>query len=382
MSVARSSLFIRSHAAFIFEATNHEFPLFGFTAGASRVKRFLASPVSEPKKKTSRSPRPAASPKSRPAAPGGQALSVIDNRPLQRDAWTNFHTVRKRLEKTARDLHRHEEIDVPAYQAWLSRTFPVWITTLRELHSEVSTKSRQVQTVIALAELTGRSVKKLWREQKQYEANPEEFADDEDAEKDADARDDGDDFFDEDHASARTRFRETHAADSHESQTPPSRTAKAIYRRLVQHLHPDRGGEWNQTRKRLWHEVQQAWAAGDADWLARLEVEWETANEILGPGSPISRLRQAITELIAARRDIERKLRAYRRSPHWRFTLSEKKRHILHARTYANFRHDVEVLQRQLEYLNRTIAVWEKDEPRGREHMLRPDTPSRRKKSR
>jgi hypothetical protein len=91
-------------------------------------------------------------------------------------------------------------------------------------------------------------------------------------------------------------------------------------------------------------------------------VEWETANEILSPESPISRLRRAISELLAARRDIERKLREYRREPQWRFTLSEKKRHILHARTYANFRHDVHLLQEQLNHLNRTIAAWEKED--------------------
>lgn len=300
-----------------------------------------------------------------------RALLIIDNRPLQRAAWAEFHTARKRHEKAARDLHRHEEIDRPAYDAWLHRTFPVWVTTLRELYAEVSAKSRQVQTVLALAEMTGRSLKKLWREQKEYEANPAAF--DEDDEPDADeparddkhaARDTDDDFFNED--SDPRHSRESSRSARHASSTPPpAQAARDIYRRLVQHLHPDRGGAWTPARQRLWHEVQQAWAAGDADWLARLEVEWETANEVLGPASPVSRLRRAIAELIAARRDTERKLRDYRRSPHWRFTLSEKMRHLLHARTYANFRHDVEVLQQQLNHLNRTIAAWEKnDSPR------------------
>jgi hypothetical protein len=49
-----------------------------------------------------------------------------------------------------------------------------------------------------------------------------------------------------------------------------------------------------------------------------------------------------------------------------------KKRPALHARTYANFRHDVEILQRQLEYLNRTIAVWEKDDGLRRQSRATP----------
>jgi hypothetical protein len=131
----------------------------------------------------------------------------------------------------------------------------------------------------------------------------------------------------------------------------------------VQRLHPDRGGEWTTGRKRLWHEVQQAWAAGDSDWLARLEVEWETAHDVLSPTSPLSRLRRAIEELLGARRDTERKLRQYRTSPPWRFTLAPKKRADLQRRTEMNFRHDIEMLQRQLAYLDTTIAAWE-DSPR------------------
>jgi hypothetical protein len=332
-----------------------------------------------PKKKTSPAPRRTSATTPRP-----RALILIDNRPLQRAAWAEFHTARKRHEKAARDLHRHEEIDRPAYDTWLYRTFPVWVTTLRELYAEVSTKSRQVRTVIALAEMTGRSLKKLWREQKEYEANPEAFDDEDDNASDSKnshsdqdnqhsshSRDADDDFFNDDPRRSRDSAR--HAS----SAPPPSQSAKDIYRRLVQHLHPDRGGDWTPARQRLWHEVQQAWAAADADWLARLEVEWDTANEVLGPDSPVSRLRRAITELIAARRDTERKLREYRQSPHWRFTLSEKKRHLLHARTYANFRHDVEILQQQLNHLNRTIAAWEKDGRPQRHTHARPHPKAR-----
>ncbi len=342
-----------------------------------------------PKKKTSTSPRarrPAApSPAAKPAptrlrSAQPRALVLIDNHPLQRAAWAEFHTARKRHEKAARDLHRHEEIDRPAYDTWLHRTFPVWVTTLRDLYAEVSRKNHQVQTVIWMAEMTGRSLKKLWREQKEYEANPEadepddsaksensaNTGDPDNASRNTDNDDFDNDFFNDD---SRRSDKSSRSSSHRSSAPPPTPSAKDIYRRLVQHLHPDRGGDWTPARQRLWHEVQQAWAAGDADWLARLEVEWETANEVLGPDSPVSRLRRAITELIAARRDLERKLRDYRRSPHWRFTLSEKSRHLLHARTYANFRHDVEILQQQLNHLNRTIAAWEKDDrPRRHTH--------------
>jgi len=273
---------------------------------------------------------------------------VIDHERLQAAAWAEFHTARKRLDKATRDLHRHEEIDVPAYESWLHRTFPILVTTLRELGAEVAAKTRQVNAVLAKAALSGGSLKRLWRQQKEQEANPEAFEDDRDP-----------DFEDGDSTSGRHEARVEDFANA--SGPAPTLGARDIYRRLVQRLHPDRGGEWTPAREHLWHEVQRAWAAADTDWLSRLEVDWETANEIVGPTSPLSRLRRAIEELHAARRDTERKLHEYRGSPQWRFTRIGKNQDVVYRRTEGNFAHDLKVLQRQLAHLNARIAAWEED---------------------
>lgn len=310
-----------------------------------------------------------------PRPPAVRTLLVIDNAPLQRTAWAAYLAANKRVEKAARDLHRHEEVDRPAYEKWVSQTFPVYLSTLRELHQQVFTKARQVEAVQAMAALTGRSLRKLWAEQKEYEADPDAFEakfgfndDAPESEPHGDRRP-PDDHFEYDDGDARDRRSQHNPFDAFENAhraAPPSPAAKDVYRRLVQRLHPDRGGEWTAARKKLWHEVQQAWAAGDTDWLMRLEMEWETASETLTPTSPLGRLRRAVSELAAARRDLEHKLRDYRKAVEWRFTLSPKKREALHRRTEANFRHDVEFLERQLAYLNATIAAWEKPRPRHR----------------
>jgi hypothetical protein len=299
------------------------------------------------------------------------ALILLDDRPLKRAAWAELHAARKRHEKAARDLHRHEQIDRPAHDEWLHRAFPTLLTRLRELHHEVFAKAQRVESVQAMSALTGRSARKLWRELKEQEANPTAGqAEEENAARDEFFGDDGDDFFDDDARQPRGRSRaHAHAEteDDFEPRRPdrpasprPSEEARDVYRRLVQRLHPDRGGEWTAARQRLWHEVQLAWAAADADWLTRLEVEWEAANDVLDAASPLSRLRGAIAEFHAARRDTERKLRAYRGSQPWRFTLTPKKRDQLHRRTELNFRHDIVFLERQLAHLDALIARWEK----------------------
>jgi hypothetical protein len=75
----------------------------------------------------------------------------------------------------------------------------------------------------------------------------------------------------------------------------------------------------------------------------------------------LSRLRAAIEELHAARRDIERKLAEYRTSLPWRFTLTAARRAALAHRVETSFAHDFRILRRQLSYLNATITAWEED---------------------
>lgn len=283
--------------------------------------------------------------RARPAAPDPapplRALLVIDHHRLQNAAWAEFHTVRKRLEKATRDLRRHEEVDSPAYEAWLHRTFPLLVTTLRELNAESEAKARKIQQVQAMAYTSGRSAKRLWREHRERERQPTPApADPDEPQSTPEPEDD---------------------VPAAKSRPARSQHARDIYRRLVQHLHPDRGGDWTTGRERLWHEVQQAWDAGDADWLARLEVDWEAAHEILSATSPLSRLNRAIEELEASRRDIERKLAGYRRSPPWRFTLLAGKRDHLHRRTEHNLNAEIDYLRRELRHLNSLIGAWEED---------------------
>jgi hypothetical protein len=290
-------------------------------------------------------------------------LVVIDQRPLQRAAWSEFHAARKLHEKTARDLHRHEETDTPAFERWLHTAFPVQISSLRELHQQVEHLSREVEIAQYLAAVSGRSVKKIWREHKEHQAAPEDHP--------PEPAPPENEINDHDFESAHEPDFEF-APEPRDPSTPPADETRDLYRRLVQRLHPDRGGEWTPARERLWHEVQQAWEARDADWLARLEIEWETAHDVINENSSISRLRQAIKELQAARRDTERKLRHYRKTSAWRFTLSEKKRPQLQRRTKSELLHDIDVLQRQLAYLRATISAWEEPIPsRTRGHRRR-----------
>jgi hypothetical protein len=311
-------------------------------------------------------------------------LLVIDNRPLQASAWAALVAARKRLDKATREVHRHEETDEPAFRSWLAATFPTLISAVRELALQVEAKTRIVDAVESEAYFTGRSAARIWREWQRGEG-PRSSAPDGDprASQGDQTRDragagfsaDADAAFDEEmrqmfedagipggdpFADAFRDFgRAMLGVDERREKSSDTGDARTIYRRLVQQLHPDRGGQWTPARARLWENVQAAWAGRDADWLSRLEAEWEAAADLLGPTSAVGRLRAACTEIDAARRDAERRVRAYRKQAAWRFSLRPPPEN-LRQQIECELRRDESMLRNQLDSLEDAIAGWQR----------------------
>lgn len=323
---------------------------------------------------------------------------VVDNRPLQLAAWKQLATARKRLAKATADLHRYENVDEPAFRAWTATAHPELLTELRELGAKFAEKEHLVSSVEREAYATGRQPHRVWHSRQNPPpagATPahEKTASDPWTDDIGGASGPGDEdpFGRAEYEKLMEEFFAEHGIHADDPRADEFRSsiggflgfgpskpspaagdpAREIYRRLVQHLHPDRGGEWTPARARLWHEVQQAWDARDLDWLSRLEVEWEAATELLGPASPVGRLLQALREIDAARRDSDRRIRAYRHSPAWRFSLLAAPGVRLHQRLESELREEMNRLLYGLAELERTIASWER--------ALQPRRPRRRR---
>jgi len=303
------------------------------------------------------------------------ALLVVDNAPLQEAAWNRLLSARKRLARATEDLHRHEEKDEPAYRAWIHAACPALLSQLRELAFECESKRNLMEEVQRQAARRGTTPAVIWQMRKNQTEWSKAFTSDpaDEAEpdmEDDDIDDDGDEFEEIVNEILRSRgidpdspeaemLRDNIAAESREFESDESRETKEIYRRLVQRLHPDRGGEWNPQRERLWHEVQRAWQNRDHDWLARLEAEFDVLAEVLGPQSSVGRLKAALGEIDAARRDAERKLRHYRKTPAWRFTLKTQTEEDVEA-LERSLRQEREHWRGALARLDAIIAQWEK----------------------
>jgi hypothetical protein len=306
-------------------------------------------------------------------------LILVDNAALQAAAWKRLSAAQKKLEKATHELHRFEQEDQPAFQRWLQQTFPQMISELRELAMQFAAKSAMVDDVEREAWATGRTPTQVWRRRKDREASGESADLFEESEDEADwferqideafeaefAEEFGDIFRQHgiDPNSDDPAVREFVEFVSQHQPAAPSADAKAIYRRLVQRLHPDSGGEWTRKREALWHEVQRAWEAQDADWLARLEAELDVAEETLGPASPVGRLYDALREIDIARRQAERTVAEYRKLPPWKFSLITP--NFLHRQKHgAALRMELEEMKLRLAELERMISGWERSAKR------------------
>src|SRR5256885_5729385 len=93
---------------------------------------------------------------------------------------------------------------------------------------------------------------------------------------------------------------------------------KEIYRRLVRRLHPDLRADGDASVSSLWHEVQEAYVAGD---VARMELllALSDLSDALGAGTTLSQMRSVLSELTRSVRALELSLVEAGREDSWNF---------------------------------------------------------------
>ena len=131
---------------------------------------------------------------------------------------------------------------------------------------------------------------------------------------------------------------------------------KEIYRRLVRRLHPDLRADGDATVSSLWHEVQEAYAAGD---VARMELFLALSDLSNAPGASttLSQMRSALSELTRSVRALELSLVEARREDSWNFARTGPSED-LRSRVERQLKHDLALRQQRLELLTGTIAGW------------------------
>jgi hypothetical protein len=229
---------------------------------------------------------------------------VVDQAPFLKKALSTCKRLRNELHKKQALLRDFEEQDRSAYWQWFNRTHGKTLTQIREFREESNAYQFILHHLSNCAYYDYKAVPELYKTlfelKKQgtlysYEPpkspDPFGFYEDDEDEDDEDWDDedwddeDDEDWDDEDEDDFRSFFDRVFGddgafEDSDESQGRASGARKATedarlktcYRNLAKRLHPDRSELEESVREKRWHEIQEAYQAGDIEALLRVEA--------------------------------------------------------------------------------------------------------------
>jgi hypothetical protein len=336
--------------------------------------------------------------------PGRDRLEIvwIEQAPLRASAAGECTDMMARLEQARRCWHQFERQDKPAFVRWRAREFGALLSTARDVEDKIrdaqnlihevqmemrrkiqdphsayrrvlfrrenpgaenrETSSNGSQSTPHLSEFEQEALFQEWV-QKFLGTNP--------AKMDDDAYSTSFEVF-KSHmfvrpgsAPGRSDFRAEDVRRSAVDEEPPEPgtidpRVKEIYRRLVRRLHPDLRADGDATVSSLWHEVQEAYAAGD---VARMELLLALSDLSNAPGASttLSQMRSVLSELTRSVRALELSLVEASREDSWNFARTGPSEN-LRSRVERQLKHDLALRQQRLEFLTGIIAGWATEE--------------------
>jgi len=345
---------------------------------------------------------------------GCTTLVVVDQKPVRNHWLTECRRLMRTLERERRKLELFQSRDQPAFKRWLARLFGARRTELRELAEEIAEKQRWVEAIELEVLRSDCTPVEAYRRVKQRFEQPEQSASssghgnpfDEPDFEDPDgpgsapleerlreyARNTAPEVFEEmlrelfgldPRRMPRGEYQEMYVAFRRhfqqqcgltdeqagfgpaDSDGPPdeeekslSRRCKDLYRQLVRTLHPDTRADSDPTVGRIWHEVQEAYAAEDLERLQVLAAHAEVHGSLNGT-STVWELQRVSGELEESVSIIRRELRRARKQPEWGFGKSrERDRETLAKQFEEGLEVDLEVRKTQLQALRDQLRRW------------------------
>lgn len=149
---------------------------------------------------------------------------------------------------------------------------------------------------------------------------------------------------------------EDEAADE-EQESPVDARLKELYRMLVRRLHPDLRADGSAAVSALWHEVQEAYAAGD---VARMEILLAVSDigaDPMSADTSVSQMRIVLAELTRALGALEKSLEEAEREDAWNFAQTGPTE-SLRMRVERELKFELASRTNRLELLKQTIAAW------------------------
>lgn len=132
---------------------------------------------------------------------------------------------------------------------------------------------------------------------------------------------------------------------------------KELYRILVRRLHPDLRADASAAVSALWHEVQEAYAAGDVARMEILLALSDIESRQVGHQTSVSQMRAVLAELERALWALEKSLLEAEGEDAWNFAQAGPSED-LQVRVERQLKSDLAARTTRLNILTETIAAW------------------------
>src|SRR5438067_7511285 len=132
---------------------------------------------------------------------------------------------------------------------------------------------------------------------------------------------------------------------------------KELYRSLVRRLHPDLRADANATVSALWHEVQEAYAAGDVAHMEILLALCDIESNHTGAQTSVGQMRAVLVELERALRALKKSLLEAEGEDAWNFAQTGPNAN-LRLRVERQLKFDLAARIMRLDVLTKAIAAW------------------------
>ncbi len=332
-------------------------------------------------------------------------LILVEQEPLRRSAAAACAEAMGRLENARARWHGFEREDKPAFARWRAREFGPLLSKAREVEVQI----RDYQTLVHEVEMEmrrgfqdahGAYERVMFRRKNPGAAREEEPPPREpgaprplsDFEKEALFQDwvkkslgtNPDKMDDEAYSNSFEAFKthmfrapreeprpentsrargpermiEDEEEDDDENETTPvDARVKELYRRLVRRLHPDLRADGNAAVSALWHEVQEAYLAGDVARMEILLALSDIAANHMDDATSLAQMHSVLEELERALDALHDSLREAESEDAWNFARVGPAGD-LRLRVERQLKSDFAARSIRLDLLTRTVAGW------------------------
>ena len=328
-------------------------------------------------------------------------LVLLDQEPLRRRAASECSKQMARLEKAKAEWKRFQSEDKAGFDRWMAATFGALLSRLREIEALVSAKAALVREVEAEMVFGGaRNPRTAYaRVQRRRDDPPEADPRDRDVPPPGQGEDGfGGSPFDDipeidqellfedflrvvmgmnpDRMSDRkyeqmfTDFK-ANVLGQERPKPPPAVAAppqqnrvKELYRLLVRRLHPDTKADSDVGVSALWHELQEAYSAGNVERLEMLLAMTDIQSNEAGEHTSLFQMRSVLRELRRSFNALQCNLRDAKRDPAWNFA-RQQDRSALAEGVRGELESKLQWNARELRQMEAMISSWSAS-PKGR----------------